>query len=59
VLKLVHGVAARGLAGIEIVECSPPYDNAEITSLMGVRVIADVLGALVNHGHLPRTRETA
>jgi agmatinase len=59
VLKLVRGVAARGLAGIEIVECSPPYDNAEITSLMGVRVIADVLGILVNHGHLPRTREGA
>jgi agmatinase len=54
VLKLVRGVAASGLAGIEIVECSPPYDSAEITSLMGVRVIADVLGTLVNHGHLPR-----
>jgi agmatinase len=59
VLELVHGVAARGLAGIEIVECSPPYDSAEITSLMGVRVIADALGTLVNHGHLPRTREGA
>jgi agmatinase len=59
VLELVHGVAARGLAGIEIVECSPPYDSAEITSLMGVRVIADVLGTLVNHGRLPRTRQGA
>jgi agmatinase len=59
VLKLVHGVAARGLAGLEIVECSPPYDSAEITSLMGVRVIADVLGTLVNHGHLPHTNEGA
>jgi hypothetical protein len=26
---------------------------------MGVRVIADVLGTLVNHGHLPRPREAA
>ena len=59
VLKLVRGVAARGLAGIEIVECSPPYDNAEITSLMGVRVIADVLGTLVNSGHLPHTNDGA
>jgi agmatinase len=59
VLKLVRGVAARGLAGIEIVECSPPYDNAEITSLMGVRVIADVLGTLVNYGHLPHTNDGA
>jgi agmatinase len=37
------------------VECSPPYDSAEIASLMGVGVIADVLGTLVNHGHLPST----
>jgi agmatinase len=59
VLKLVRGAAARGLAGLEIVECSPPYDNAEITSLMGVRVIADVLGTLVNHGHLPHANEGA
>ena len=52
-LKLVRGVAARGLAGMEIVECSPPYDSADITSLLGVRVICDVLGTLVTNGHLP------
>src|SRR6266540_2259504 len=52
-LALVRGVAARGLAGIEIVECSPPYDSADITALMGVRVIADVLATLVNNDHLP------
>jgi agmatinase len=39
---------------MEIVECSPPYDNAEITALLGVRVICDVLGTLVNNGHLPK-----
>jgi agmatinase len=54
VLQLVRLVAQRGLAGIEIVECSPPYDCADITSLLGVRVICDVLGTLVNAGHLPR-----
>ena len=53
-LKLVQLVAAEGLAGIEIVECSPPYDNAEITSLMGTRVICDALACLVRGGHLPR-----
>jgi agmatinase len=58
-LKFIQLVATRPLAGIEIVECSPPYDSAEITSLMGVRVIADVLGTLVNHGHLSRTRQGA
>ncbi len=53
-LHLIQGVAARGLAGMEIVECSPPYDSAEITSLLSARVICDVLGTLVLHGHLPR-----
>jgi agmatinase len=54
VLKLIQLVAAPGLAGIEIVECSPPYDNADITSLIGVRVVCDTLGTLVNNGRLPR-----
>ncbi|HYR63667.1 MAG TPA: agmatinase family protein [Actinomycetota bacterium] len=54
VLRLVRRVAERGLAGIEIVECSPPYDSADITSLIGVRVICDVLATLVNEGKLPR-----
>ncbi|HUC13166.1 MAG TPA: agmatinase family protein [Acidimicrobiales bacterium] len=53
-LELVQRIAAPGLAGMEIVECSPPYDNADITALLGVRVICDVLGTLVNHGHLPK-----
>ena len=42
-------------AGIEVVECSPPYDNAEITALIATRVICDTLGCLVRSGHLPRT----
>jgi len=54
VLKLVRRVAERGLAGIEIVECSPPYDSADITSLIGVRVVCDVLATLVNAGKIPR-----
>ena len=54
VLKLIQLVAAEGLAGIEIVECSPPYDNADITSLMGTRVVCDTLACLVRAGHLPR-----
>jgi agmatinase len=56
VLKLVRGAARRGLAGIEVVECSPPYDSAEITALLGVRVICDILATLVNESHLPRRR---
>jgi agmatinase len=56
-LELVQRIAAPGLAGMEIVECSPPYDNAEITALLGVRVICDVLGTLVNNNHLPKRTE--
>jgi agmatinase len=53
VLKFIQLVAERPLAGIEVVECSPPYDNAEITSLIATRVICDTLGCLVRAGHLP------
>jgi agmatinase len=52
-LELVQGVAARGLAGIEVVECSPPYDSADITSLVATRIVCDTLAMLVKHGHLP------
>ena len=55
VLELVRRISEPGLAGMEIVECSPPYDSADITSLMGVRVICDVLGTLVRNGRLPRS----
>jgi agmatinase len=56
VLKFIQLVAQTPLAGIEVVECSPPYDNAEITSLIATRVICDTLGCLVRAGHLPRKR---
>ena len=57
VLKMIQLIAdARPLAGIEVVECSPPYDNAEITSLISTRVICDTLGCLVRSGHLPKSR---
>jgi agmatinase len=55
VLKFIQIIAdAAPLAGIEVVECSPPYDNAEITSLIATRVICDTLGCLVRSGHLPK-----
>jgi agmatinase len=54
VLKFVQLVAERPLAGMEVVECSPPYDNAEITSLVATRVVCDTLGCLVRAGHLPK-----
>ena len=56
VLKFIQLIAERPLAGIEVVECSPPYDNAEITALIATRVICDTLGCLVRAGHLPKNR---
>jgi agmatinase len=54
VLKFIQLIAEKPLAGIEVVECSPPYDNADITSLIATRVICDTLGCLVRAGHLPK-----
>jgi agmatinase len=52
ILRLVGKVAAEGLCGLEVVEVSPPYDTSDITALFGVRVVVDVLGALVAHRKL-------
>jgi len=43
---------------MEVVEVSPPYDVGDVTSLLGVRVIIDVLGNLVNEGKLGRRQTT-
>mmetsp|Transcript_2276 Transcript_2276/g.4885 ORF Transcript_2276/g.4885 Transcript_2276/m.4885 type:complete len:420 (+) Transcript_2276:83-1342(+) len=53
-LKLVGLVAKEGLCGMEVVEVSPPYDHADITSLMALRIIVDALGAMVSHGTLKK-----
>ena len=45
-------VAAQGLCGLEVVEVSPPYDTSDITALVGVRVVVEVLGSMVAHGKL-------
>jgi agmatinase len=55
-LALAGKVAAEGLCGMELVEVSPPYDTAEITALLGVRVIVDVLGSMVSAGVLGKHR---
>lgn len=51
-LKLVGLVAKEGLCGMEVVEVSPPYDVSDITSLMALRLIVDVLGSMVAHGKM-------
>ncbi|MDR7304623.1 hypothetical protein JOF55_004867 [Haloactinomyces albus] len=48
-----------GLVGIEVVECSPPYDWAEQSALISSRVIMDSLAVLIRAGKLgasPRPR---
>src|SRR3977135_1766093 len=49
-LKLLGLVAGQGVCGLEVVEVSPPYDTSDITALVGVRVVVEVLGSLVAHG---------
>lgn len=52
-LKLLRLVARHGgIAAMEVVEVSPPYDTSDITALLATRAILDVLATLVRHGHL-------
>ena len=51
-LKLVQLVAAEGIAGMELVEVSPPYDHADVTSPMGTWVILGVIATLVKNGKI-------
>ncbi len=53
-LRMLHIVTREGLAGMELVEVAPQYDVGDITSVLGVRVINDVLGTLINAGKLGR-----
>lgn len=40
---------ARGLAGMDVVEVSPPYDHAEITAMAAHRVVLEALSGLALH----------
>ena len=51
-LGLVRLVAQGGISGMEVVECSPPYDWAEQTSLLSARVVLDALATMVSSGRL-------
>jgi agmatinase len=52
VFRMLDIVTREGLVGMEVVEVAPQYDVGEITSLLGVRVINNVLGVLVEEGKL-------
>jgi agmatinase len=51
-LGLVRLISQPGLVGMEIVECSPPYDWAEQTSLVSARVVLDCLASQIRSGKL-------
>ncbi|SDI96633.1 agmatinase [Frankineae bacterium MT45] len=51
-LNMVRAIAREGLAGIEVVECSPPYDTSEQTALLSARVIMDSLASMVQAGKI-------
>ena len=51
-LKALRMVAREGICGMEVVEIAPPYDVSDMTAQLGARAIMDVLGTLVEEGHL-------
>ncbi|WP_456276604.1 agmatinase family protein [Bacillus sp. AK128] len=51
-LKFLDIVAREGICGMELVEVSPPYDVSDQTALLGLRVICDVLAAMVDAGKI-------
>jgi agmatinase len=53
-MRMLRLIAREGLAGMEVVEVSPPYDVGDITSVLGVHVVNDVLATLVSAGKLGR-----
>jgi agmatinase len=54
VLKLLKLVAREGIVAMEVVEVAPAYDVSDITALLGVRAMLDVLATLVDSGQLPK-----
>jgi agmatinase len=54
-LKLLELIVRNvPVAGLEVVEVSPPYDVSDMTALMASRVICDTMAHLVVSGQLPR-----
>ncbi|HEY2154998.1 MAG TPA: arginase family protein, partial [Isosphaeraceae bacterium] len=51
-LKLVNGIAKEGIVAMEVCEVSPPYDISDVTSLMGVRLMMDVIGTMAKNGRI-------
>lgn len=52
-------IIERGLAGMDLVEVSPPYDHAEITAIAAHRIVLEALTSLAVHrsGGVPRPQD--
>ena len=54
---MIHTISAEGLCGMEVVEVSPPYDVNDNTAQLACRVILDVVGTLVDRGHIGHRKD--
>ncbi len=43
VLKLMHEMRSLNVVGFDVVEISPPYDSADITAILGAKIIREAL----------------
>lgn len=50
VLRMIRSIAREGLIGMEVVEVAPPYDTADITSILGATAAVDCIGELMRAG---------
>jgi agmatinase len=48
-LEVLRGLQTLNLVGADVVEVSPPFDHAEITSLAAATVVFDIVGLLAAH----------
>ena len=47
---LLQALASHGrVVGLDLVEVSPPYDHAELTSILAARLLLDAMGAIWHH----------
>lgn len=53
-LRLLRGLNGINIVGADVVEVAPAYDHADITSLAAATVVFDMMGLMVNSGHLIR-----
>jgi len=53
-LQLVRGTVGLAIVGADLVEVAPPYDHAQITSILAANLIFEMLSVLALRRHPPR-----